>query len=79
MFRMSYRCSYYIAVCSAGENVKQDCLKNKKDHVKRILKPLQDRTEPVYVAAGSKAESRAKRNPAKEVRVVPGMVRTPAK
>ena len=51
MFRMSYRCSYCMAVCPAGEDVKQDYFKNKKDHVKRILKPLKDRTEPVYVAA----------------------------
>jgi len=79
MFRMSYRCSYCMAVCPAGEEVKQDYLKNKKDHVERILKPLRDRAEPVYVMAGSKAESRAKRNPAKEVRVVPGMARTPPK
>ena len=77
MFRMSYRCSYCMAVCPAGEDVKPGYLKNKKDHVRRIFKPLKDRTEPVYVAAGSKAESRAKRNPAKKVRVVPGMVRTP--
>jgi epoxyqueuosine reductase QueG len=79
MFRMSYRCSYCMAVCPAGEEVKQDYLKDKKDHIERILKPLRDRTERVYVTAGSKAESRAKRNPCKEVRVVPGMIRTPPK
>jgi hypothetical protein len=66
-----------MAVCPAGEDVKQDYLNNKKDHVERILKPLRDRPERVYVTAGSKAESRAKQNPCKEVRVVPGMVRTP--
>jgi len=75
MFRMSYRCSYCMAVCPAGEEVKPNYLQNKKDHVERILKPLRDRTERVYVTAGSKAESRAKRNPAKEVRVVTGMIR----
>ena len=79
MFRMSYRCSYCMAVCPAGEEIKADYLKNKKNHVKRILKPLRDRPEPVYVTAGSKAEARAKRNPNKEVRIVPGMIRTPPK
>jgi epoxyqueuosine reductase QueG len=79
MFRMSYRCSYCMAVCPAGEDVKPGYLNNKKDHVERILKPLRDRTEPVYVTAGSKAESRAKRNPNKEVRIVPGMIRIPPK
>jgi hypothetical protein len=68
-----------MAVCPAGEEIKADYLKNKKDHVERILKPLRDRREPVYVMAGSKAEARAKRNPNKEVRIVPGMIRTPPK
>jgi hypothetical protein len=39
------------------------------------LKPLRDRPEAVYVTAGSKAESRARHNSYKEVRVVPGMIR----
>jgi len=75
MFRMSYRCSYCMAVCPAGEEVKPVYLENKKEHVERVLKPLRDRQEPVYVMAGSEAESRAKRNPNKEVRVVAGMMR----
>ena len=75
MFRMSYRCSYCMAVCPAGEEVKPVYLGNKKEHIERVLKPLRDRQEPVYVLAGSKAESRAKRNPNKEVRVVTGMTR----
>jgi epoxyqueuosine reductase QueG len=79
MFRMSYRCSYCMAVCPAGEEVKQDYLKNKKDHVERILKPLRDRAERVYVMAGSKAEARVKHNPNKEARIVPGIGRTPPK
>ena len=75
MFLMSYRCSYCMAVCPAGEEVKPVYLENKKEHVERVLKPLRDRQEPVYVMAGSEAESRAKRNPNKEVRVVAGMMR----
>ncbi len=76
MFRISYRCSYCMAVCPAGEEIKPAYLKNKKGHIQRILKPLQERQEPVYVTSGSKAESRARRNPHKEVRIVPGMNRT---
>jgi hypothetical protein len=68
-----------MAVCPAGEEIKTDYLKNKKDYVERILKPLRDRPEPVYVVAGSKAEARAKRNLNKEVRIVPGIIRTPPK
>jgi hypothetical protein len=64
-----------VAVCPAGEEVKPVYLENKKEYVKRVLKPLRDRQEPVYVMAGTKAESRAKRNPNKEVRVVAGIMR----
>jgi epoxyqueuosine reductase QueG len=76
MFRMSYRCGYCMAVCPAGEEVKPDYLENKKEHIERILKPLRDRQERVYVLAGSKAEAKAGKNPNKEVRVVKGMARS---
>jgi epoxyqueuosine reductase QueG len=75
MFRMSYRCGYCMAVCPAGEEVKPVYLENKKQHIERILKPLRDRQERVYVLAGSKAEAKAGQNPNKEVRVVKGMMR----
>jgi len=70
MFRMSYRCSYCVAVCPAGEDVKPRYLCNKSAYVKEILKPLQEKVEPVYVKAGSKAEEAAGRNPHKEVKKV---------
>jgi len=76
MFKMSYRCSYCMAVCPAGEEVKPAYLENKKEHVERILKPLRDRQERVYVIAGSAAESKAKQNTSKEVRIVKGLERT---
>jgi epoxyqueuosine reductase QueG len=37
MFKMSYRCSYCMAVCPAGEEVKPAYLENKKEHIERIL------------------------------------------
>jgi len=70
MYRMSYRCSYCVSVCPAGEDVKPLYLRNKSAYVKQILKPLQEKIEPVYVKAGSKAEIAAARNPHKEVRKV---------
>jgi ferredoxin len=76
MFRMSYRCGYCMAVCPAGEEVKPVYLENKKEHVERILKPLRDRQERVYVTAGSKAEAKARRNTCKEVMIVKGMARS---
>jgi len=70
MFRMSYRCSYCVAVCPAGEEVKSLYLQNKAAYIQQVLKPLQERAEPVYVIAGSKAESAAKRNTKKEIKTV---------
>ena len=76
MFRISYRCGYCMAVCPAGDEVKPVYLENKKEHIERILKPLRDRQERVYVLAGSKAEAKAGQNPNKEARVVKGMARS---
>jgi epoxyqueuosine reductase QueG len=70
MFRISYRCGYCVAVCPAGEEIKAIYLQNKPTHIQQILKPLQDRAEPVYVISGSKAEAAAKRNPRKQVKSV---------
>ncbi|MGC8494619.1 MAG: 4Fe-4S binding protein [Syntrophobacteraceae bacterium] len=76
MFRMGYRCGYCMAVCPAGEDIKSVFLENKKEHIERILKPLRDRQERVYVLAGSKAQAKASKNSNKEVRVVKGMARS---
>ncbi|MEJ5377872.1 MAG: 4Fe-4S double cluster binding domain-containing protein [bacterium] len=76
MFRISYRCGYCMAVCPAGEEVKPVYLENKKEYIERILKPLRDRQERVYVTAGSKAETKARRNANKEVMIVNGMERS---
>jgi hypothetical protein len=65
-----------MAVCPAGEEVKPGYLENKKEHIGRILKPLRGRQERVYVAAGSKAEAKVRRNTTKEVMIVKGMARS---
>jgi epoxyqueuosine reductase QueG len=70
MFRISYRCGYCVGVCPAGEEPKALYLQDKAAYIHQVLKPLQDKAEPVYVSAGSKAESAAKRNPRKLVKSV---------
>jgi NAD-dependent dihydropyrimidine dehydrogenase PreA subunit len=70
MFRISYRCGYCVGVCPAGEEPKELYLSDKAAYIQQVLKPLQDKAEPVYVLAGSKAESAAKRNPRKQVKIV---------
>jgi len=69
-FRISYRCGYCVGVCPAGEEPQEVHLQDKKAYVQQVVKPLQDEAEPVYVLAGSKAESAAKRNPRKQVKIV---------
>ncbi len=64
-----------MTVCPAGEDVEHAYLKKRKEYVERVLRPLKDRKERVYVMAGSNAEKRAGRNPHKELRIVPGGVR----
>ena len=70
MFRISYRCGYCVGVCPAGEEPKERYLRDKAAYIQQVLKPLQDKAEPVYVLAGSKAEAAAKRNPKKQVKSV---------
>ena len=70
MLRVSYRCGYCVAVCPAGEELKPFYLQDRAAYIQQVLKPLQDRPEPVYVISGSKAESAAKRNPQKQVKTV---------
>ena len=70
MFRMSYRCGYCVAVCPGGEEAKRLYENDKGDYVQRVLKPLRENPEPVYVISGSKAESAARQNPQKQVKVV---------
>ena len=45
-------------------------LADKKGYVQEVVKPLKERAEPVYVVAGSQAETRVKGNPYKEIRYV---------
>jgi hypothetical protein len=68
MLRLSYRCGYGVGVCAVGEDPKEVYLQDKAAYVQRVLKPLQDKAEPVCVQAGSKAETAAKRNPKKQVK-----------
>ncbi len=70
MFRISYRCGYCVGACPAGEEPKGLYLRDKAAYVQQVVKPLQDKAEPVYVVAGSKAETAANRNPRKQVKSI---------
>ena len=66
-----YRCGYCMSVCPAGEDVIGSYIENKKGYVSSVVKPLQDREEPVYVISGTDGEgSVRKRFPHKTVKPV---------
>jgi Fe-S-cluster-containing hydrogenase component 2 len=52
-----YKSVYCMAVCPAGDEVISEYLDDKKNFIKTVVKPLQQKTETVYVLPGSDAES----------------------
>jgi ferredoxin-NADP reductase/ferredoxin len=67
----NYKSAYCLAVCPAGEDVIGPYLQDKQQHMREVVKPLQDREEPVYVVPGSDAEAVARRKfPNKTVKPV---------
>jgi ferredoxin-NADP reductase/ferredoxin len=57
----NYKSAYCMAVCPAGEDVIGPYLHDKHRHLEEIVRPLQERAEPVYVMPGSDAEAIARR------------------
>jgi ferredoxin-NADP reductase/Fe-S-cluster-containing hydrogenase component 2 len=57
----NYKSAYCLAVCPAGEEVIGPYLADKQRHLTEVVRPLQERAEPVYAVPGSDAESVARR------------------
>jgi len=72
----NYKAAYCMAVCPAGEDLISSYQANKKQHLVEVVKPLQQKLEPIYVIPGSDAEAFVKRRyPHKTVRQVAGSLR----
>lgn len=70
-FGANYKAAYCMAVCPAGEDVITPFLQNRKNFVSEVVRPLQEKAEPVYVVKGSDAEAHVrKRFPHKQPRWV---------
>ena len=54
-FKPNYKAAYCLAVCPAGEDVLEPYLDDRKAFLNLVLKPLQDKVEPIYVLPGSEA------------------------
>ncbi len=75
-FGANYKAAYCISVCPAGEDVIGPYLDDKKSHLGEVVKPLQEKEEPVYVLKNSDAEEHAaKRFPHKRLRHVGNSLR----
>ena len=72
-FEANYKAAYCLAVCPAGEDVIEPYLDDRKAFMDRVLRPLQEKRETLYVLPGSAAKEHAeKRFPHKPVKVVDG-------
>jgi Fe-S-cluster-containing hydrogenase component 2 len=70
-FGANYKAAYCLAACPAGEDVIGPFLRDRKSFIQQTVKPLQDKTETIYVIPGSDAEAHvAKRFPHKPVKQV---------
>ena len=55
-FGANYKAAYCMSVCPAGEDVIAPFLTDRKEFLKDVVKPLQDKLETIYVVQGSDAE-----------------------
>jgi hypothetical protein len=56
-FKPNYKAAYCLAVCPAGEDVLPPYLDDRRAFMDTVLKPLQDKVEPIYVLADSAAKT----------------------
>ncbi len=56
-FGANYKAAYCMAVCPAGEDVIRPFLTDRKQFLQDFVRPLQEKSETVYVIAGSDAEA----------------------
>jgi len=79
-YKPNYKAAYCMAACPAGEDVIGPYLDDRKEFRDRVVTPLRDKVEPVYVQPGSSAESyTSSRFPHKRVRHVDNGIRRPAR
>lgn len=72
----NYKAAYCMAVCPAGEDVIAPFLANRPGYLREVVRPLQEKVEPVYVVPDSDAEQYVrKRFPHKQVRQVGSGIR----
>ncbi|SDF53048.1 SCP2 sterol-binding domain-containing protein [Sporomusa acidovorans] len=75
-YKPCYKSVYCMAVCPAGDEVIPQYLADKSKFIETVVKPLQQKTETVYVLPGSDAESHVlRRFPHKKIKRVGNGIR----
>lgn len=75
-FGANYKAAYCLSVCPVGEDVITPYLEDRKGHLATVVKPLQEKGEPVYVLKNSDAEDHvARRFPNKKAKLVGNSLR----
>jgi Fe-S-cluster-containing hydrogenase component 2 len=70
-FGPNYKAAYCLAVCPAGEDVIGPFLDDRKEFLKTVVEPLQQKEETLYVVPGSDALDYAKKRfPQKKIKPV---------
>jgi len=70
-FGANYKAAYCLSVCPAGEEGISPFLADRKEFLKDVVKPLQDKVETIYVVPNSDAEDYvARRFPHKKTKCV---------
>ncbi|MFB2836985.1 SCP2 sterol-binding domain-containing protein [Floridanema evergladense] len=76
-FNAQYKAAYCMAACPAGEDVIAPFLSDRKAFIQEVVKPLQDKTETIYVVPGSDAETYVPRRfPHKTIKQVSSGIRS---
>lgn len=76
-FNAQYKAAYCMAACPAGEDVIAPFLSDRKAFIQEVVKPLQDKSETIYVVPGSDAENYVPRRfPHKTVKRVSSGIRS---
>jgi epoxyqueuosine reductase QueG len=70
MYKLDYKCGYCMAVCLAGEEAEADFHGEQQAFIREVFNRLKNSEESLYVLPGSHAETRARHNPKKEIRLV---------
>jgi hypothetical protein len=75
-FGANYKAAYCVAVCPAGDEIAGGWQADRAGHLRAVVRPLQEKVEPVYVLPGSDAETHVSRRfPSKRVRRVRNSLR----